>query len=137
MIAIIVVLVILLIGAVVLLVQQRRYRMRLIAKSSELLRVQVVENASLRNRLSDEVNENGRLRRSRSAIDEEYKVMKARNEAAYNAAAYDREKREQVERMLAQKDAVIEKHAEKCETILTDVVDSMVSELRPSKEDAE
>lgn len=132
---VIVLLSVLLMIAIGMLVQQFRYRRRLLEKSSELLRVQVVENAKLRNHLAAEKAEKARLFRSRAAIDDEYKVLKDRLEASYNGAAYDREMREDAERRLTVQGNIIDKHSKHCDTILNDMVDGMVEQLKPQAED--
>jgi hypothetical protein len=60
--------------------------------------------------------------------------MKTRMEASYNAAAYDRQMREEVEKKLEQANLIIEKHSDKCDILVEDIADMLIAEAIPREE---
>lgn len=128
-----IILAVLLLIAIGLLIQQRRYRKRTIV----LLHSQMMTNSGQQQQIGKLQAKYHRLKRKNETLTISNKVLEARNEAAYTGAAYDREKREEAEKLAAFKDFVIEKHAGHCDTILEEVVNEMLRELRPEKEPAD
>jgi hypothetical protein len=116
------------------LIQQYRYRRRL-NKSHTWLEDEYLK---IQEKLGDAYSAYAALDVGQQEIIDNYEndflSFKEQTQAAQNSAAYDREKREEVERLLALKDKIIEKHAGSCDSILAEVVNEMVAELRPSDE---
>jgi len=116
------------------LIQQYRYRRRL-NKSHTWLEDEYLK---IQEKLGDAYSAYAALDVGQQEIIDNYEndflSFKEQMQAAQNSAAYDREKREEVERLLALKDKIIEKHAGSCDSILAEVVNEMVAELRPSDE---
>jgi K+-sensing histidine kinase KdpD len=127
-------LIILLVIAVGVIIQQYRYRRRITKHSTWL----ESEYMTIQEKLGDAYSAYAALETGQQEIIDNYEndflSMGEQVEAAKNAAKYDREKREEVEGLLALKDKIIEKHAGTCDSILAEVVNEMVAELRPSDE---
>lgn len=130
----IVVIVVLLIA----LVLQWAYRRRLVKTSSDLLHSALLANIDLEEKISEEKKNYAALEQGTQEIIDNYENdlldLKDRNEAAYNSAAYDREKRDEAEKKLSQWDAAIRKHAGHCDTILEEMVDVMMEDFLPKGE---
>lgn len=123
-------LLILLLIAIGALIQQKRYRTRLTTASSKTIEALHLENIQLR-------KDNKALEEGNQEIVDNYEndflSFKEKIEVVQNSAKYDQEMREEAERLGALKDYIIEKHAGHCDSILHDVVEGMMDELKPKE----
>jgi Skp family chaperone for outer membrane proteins len=121
-----------------LLIQQYRVRKRIIKTSSRLIGEQLYEIRALTVQ-RDAVDANYKaLEEGQQEIVDNYENdfldLKEKAEAAQNAAKYDREMREEVEKKLEQANLLIEKHSEKCDILVEDIADMLISEIMPKGE---
>lgn len=127
-ITLLILLVITIVIATGIIVQQVRYRRRIIRTSSNLI-------MGLGRDLRTALEIQDALEIGNQEIVENYENdfldMQARLDASYNAAAYDREMREEAEKKLKLVNDLIDKHAGHCESILKEYVDAMTEEISP------
>lgn len=121
-----------------LLIQQYRYRRRMTRGALDVQTTLLDQIGNLTDALVQSRKNYKALEEGQQEIVDNYEndflTFQEQIDAAKNSAAYDREKREEAERLLALKDKIIEKHAGSCETILAEVVNEMMAELRPADE---
>jgi hypothetical protein len=132
------VLLVMLMVCIVVIFQQQRYRRRLVKTSTRLI-------GDLNYKLNIRAEQLRELEQDNIALEEgnqeivdnyenDFLDLRAKAEAAKNAAEYDREKREEAEKKLSQWDAAIQNHAGHCDTILHEMVDTMMEDILPKSE---
>lgn len=114
------------------------YWRRLLNASREMLHEALLANVDLEEK-GREKDENYRaLDEGNQEIVDNYENdlldMKTRMEASYNAAAYDRQMRDEVEKKLEQANLIIEKHSDKCDSLVEDIADMLIAEVLPREE---
>lgn len=121
-----------------LLIEQRRYRVRLMKVASRSVEGLLEENQNLYQTIGDKARECMALEEGNQELVDNYENdfldMREKLEAAKNAAAYDREMRDEAEKKLEAWDTAIRNHADHCDSILEEVVDAMMEVLHPTKE---
>lgn len=133
-----IVLLVLLVIAVAALIQQYRYRRRIVKTSTRLIG-DLNYRLNIRAEQCRELEQNYQhLEEGQQEIIDNYENdlldMREKKEAAQNAAAYDREMREEVEKKLFQANEIIEKHSDKCEMLVEDIADLLIAEVMPPSE---
>lgn len=121
-----------------LLIQQRRYRNRVVKTSTRLIGELSYENRALTVQ-RDAVDANYKaLEEGQTELIENYENdfldLKDKVEAAQNSAAYDRERREEVEKKLEEVNAIVEKHSDKCDILVEDIADMLIKSVLPERE---
>lgn len=129
---------VLLVIAIVALIQQYRYRRRIVKTSTRLIGNLHYENNQLKNRLHEEVRNYHALEIGQQELVDNYEndflTLKEKVAASDNAARYDREMREELEKKLEQANEIIEKHSDKCDILVEDIADMLIAEVMPKDE---
>lgn len=129
---------VLLVIAIVALIQQYRYRRRIVKTSTRLIGNLHYENNQLKNRLHEEVRNYHALEIGQQELVDNYEndflTLKEKVAASDNAARYDREMREELEKKLEQANEIIEKHSDKCDILVEGIADMLIAEVMPKDE---
>lgn len=132
-----IILLILLVIAVAVIVQQLRYRQRFVKTAAQMHANLTKENQHLYKVNGEKAAAYRALEIGMDEQAENYEMqfLSFRDAVtmAKNSAEYDRQAREEAERLSALKDLVIENHAHKCPEILEEVVNEMVKALKPEE----
>lgn len=133
-----IILIVLLFIAIAALIQQGFVRRRIV-KTAAAAQVAVLEsNDFLEAQLAQAKSDYEALEEGTQEIVDNYEndflSYRERADAAYNAAAYDREQRERVENELERINQVIENHSNKCETIIEDIAEAILNDILPPGE---
>ena len=133
-----IILLVLLVIAIGALIQQYRYRRRIVKTSTRLIG-DLNYKLDIRAEQCRELEQNyNSLEEGQQEIIDNYENdlldLREKKEVAENAAAYDREMREEVEKKLEQANLVIEKHSDKCDILVEDIADLLIAEVMPPSE---
>lgn len=131
-------LLILLAVCIIFIFQQWRYRERLI-KGAILTQNALVEtNNKTLEAYRQKCREYAALEEGQQEIIDNYENdfldFKNQIDGLQNGAKYDREMREEVEKKLEQANLIIEKHSDKCDTLVEDIADMLIAEAMPPSE---
>lgn len=124
--------------AILIDIQQTRYRRRIVKTSSELIAGLNAEKENARKSYFALRENYKALEDGQQEIIENYENdlldMREKKEAAQNAAAYDREMREEAEKKIDRINEVVELHSTKCGSIIDDLAQVLVDEILPKEE---